>query len=213
MTTVKISDHHLNEIINAEDLEEDDYNILVKKQEGGYATKDDKCAIEKHLYKLNFNVETIDEEFMKKYYGKIHVLKNLKYILNKEKINISDVLQCEDGKVGFWNIKRAEMMDIIKDFIGSLGFDLNKINNVIIDKESFETNIKKCKQTNKLFTKPVKYRPLFELNKCKGDRLDSTKAFLGFINKILKEWGLKLQVLKKTKRIQKKCLLVILNII
>jgi hypothetical protein len=64
MTTVKIADHHLNEIINAEDLEENDYNVLVKKQEGGYATKENKCAIEKHLYKLNFNVETIDEEFM-----------------------------------------------------------------------------------------------------------------------------------------------------
>jgi hypothetical protein len=137
MTSVKIEDHHLNDIINAEDLKEEDYNVLVKKQEGGYATKEDKCAIEKHLYKLNFNVETIDQEFMKKYYGKIHVLKNLKYILNKEKINISEILQCEDGKVGFWNIKRAEMMDIIKDFISSLGFDLNKINNVIINKESF----------------------------------------------------------------------------
>ena len=122
------------------------------------------------------------------------------------------------------------MIDIIKGIVTTLGFNLDSINKLIISKGEFESNILKCTSTNKLFTEASKYRPLFELNKTKPKAskpkatqdkatqdkatqdkdsskekvvVDTTKAFMGFINRILKEWGLKLHVVKKTKRVQK----------
>lgn len=191
--TVKIENFHIKNIITAQDLDEGMYNALVKKQEGGFATRDDKCAIEKHLYKLAFNIKKIDADFMKKYYGKIYMLRNLKAILNDKKLDISNALENDESQVNFINIKKAEMIDIIKELINLLGFDTKKINEILIDKEQFEENIIKCKKTNKLFTEPKKYRPMFELSKCKVDRLNTTKDFLSFLNKTLKEWGLKVE--------------------
>jgi hypothetical protein len=200
---LKIKNYHFYDILYAEDLNTEEYDILLKKQEGGYATKEDKCAIEKHLYKVFFGIDELDKDFMIKYYGQIHILKNLKYILGDE-VNIDETLQNTNSKVAFWNIKKVETVSIIKDIVSKLGFDINKINCVTINKNTFEKNIKHCKEQIKLFTEPNKYRPLFDLNKCTKDTLNSTKAFLGFINNIFKEWGLFIHSSKTTKKINNK---------
>lgn len=203
INSVPIIDHHLQEIIDAPDITNDDFIELKLKQESGTAMRTEKCAIEKHLYKNHFHVDVIDDTFMKKYYKKINILKNLKYLLGIDQINPYHMFDFNNAPIKFHNAKKTECLNIIKELILFMGFDINHINHISIDKPTFEKNIDTCKKSSKLFTQSLHYRQLFELNKCKFDCLTSIKAFLGFINKIINEWGLVIESKKTTKKVKK----------
>jgi hypothetical protein len=56
-----------------------------------------------------------------------------------------------------------------------------------LSKDVFDDNIKKCLTSCKLFNDRKLVEPLFEL---KVKKVNSTRGFMGFVNSLLKNWGL-----------------------
>jgi hypothetical protein len=162
----------------------------LNKQQNNEATKEQKLAIEKYLYKKHFKVNVIDKEFLDKYFRKIHVLINLKLLLGKKDIKLyNGIDENQIIRVNFDKIKKQEQINMIKQVINKLGFKFDNMNNKI-NKEDFLERINRCQEKCSLFIDTQKSQPLFGFNKKK---LGSVKSFLGFINTLLKDWGLKIQ--------------------
>ena len=69
-----------DDIINANDIDEEEYNLLLEKQKDGIIEQTERLSIEKYMYANIFNVDidTIDKKFMKTHYGKLNVVFNNK---------------------------------------------------------------------------------------------------------------------------------------
>lgn len=193
-----------NAIINAPDIDDDEYSMLLIKQKNNFANHDEKLSIIKQCYKIYWKTNTIDEKFMKYAYRKTHILFNLKSLINKFKGNdiyrnnysefqnivladeMSEYLDIEKAKT-------SEKINIITDLINGLGFnDLN--DNKLIKKDDFEKNKNENIKKNILFTNQEYSLPLFNMKKRK---ILTNKAFLGFINTIFSNYGIKIAIKRK----------------
>jgi hypothetical protein len=58
----------------------DKYKEYVKCQESDKATSEQKYAIEKYIYRKVWGIETVNSEFMDKWFRKTYVLCNLKFL-------------------------------------------------------------------------------------------------------------------------------------
>lgn len=187
-----------DELANAEDITDNEFKNLLMLQNNNKATRNDKLMIEKHMYKKNWGVDKIDREFLEKYYGKTYILFNLKYLLNKIEINpYLTIDETDDKVINFNKIKKQEQVNIIKDVIKTLGFEDFDKKKILVSKENFETAKNKLVSGCSLFTMPEVNLPLFRLDKCK---ISSMKSFLGFLNSLLKNWGLNIESKQKSIR-------------
>ena len=69
-------------ILNAPDCNKEEFKLLMLRQSNNNATVEDKFIIERYLYKFYWNVNEINEEFLNKYYRKIHVLFNYNSLID-----------------------------------------------------------------------------------------------------------------------------------
>jgi len=69
--------YNVNDIYNAKNINENEYNELIKKIKQNNSTKDNKLSVEKYIYATYFdlNFNNITEKEFKKYYQKLHILK------------------------------------------------------------------------------------------------------------------------------------------
>jgi len=203
ITSDVIENHHINNILNAEDIDREEFNMLKMNQLNGTATKKEKYMIEKYLYKSYFHMNNLNYEFMKTYYGKIHVLTNLKLLVGHKFISVEDELM-KGMDIGI--IQKKEQCDIVLDFISKLGFDINKIGQLRLDKSKFIINMFFCKSNCRLLKETQISNPLFEIDKNKkneNNELNVINTFMRFSNKILKNWGIKIESKKIRKQIKK----------
>lgn len=195
---LKTKDYNKEDVLNAPDIDFTTYDNYIIYQNNNIATTEQKLAIEKQTYKNHFWVETIDKEFLKKYYRKIHVLCNLRLLLKTTK---GDIMEYGEGeKIPFEVTTKNEQINIILELIKKMGFDINKIGE-FLDKITFERNIEKCKSECTLFKDPIRCQPLFGFKKTE---IISIKGYLGFINSILNEWGLVVKTKQKKLRLNEK---------
>lgn len=181
------------EILKADDIDNDTYEALLNKQKSNQATRDEKMTIEKHIIKKDWNINKIDYDFMEKFYGKTHVLYNLRWLIDETKID--PYLMLKDEKiVDFNKAEKLEQIKIIKELINKLGYK-SVTDEKSIDKKTFEENWKKTMTECQLFTNPIKCKPLLCIKYKK--KLETTKAYLGFINTILKDFGFMIKVKQK----------------
>jgi len=198
-------------ILNAPNLDEKEYQTILSRQKKNEATYDDKIAIIKYDYKKIWNVEEVDENFMDDAFRKTHIFRNLKSIIenfnkkdedeiNNELVNIEEytnLMKCDENNeyLNVADTKYKEKMEIIIDLIKSLGYD-SLTKEKLIMKDDFEKNKENVKN-NKLFKNQDYSLPLFNMKKKK---IVSNREFLGFINSILSNYGLKINL----KRINEK---------
>jgi hypothetical protein len=142
-------------------------------------------AIEKYR-----NVDEINQEFMDLWFRKTHVLDNIKCLLGLESIGemISVDNKNHNNHLIYSVAKQKQRIDMIKEFINMMGFNLDNIGNeYVLCRDDFifnmELSIKECK----IFTDPKKFESLFGY---KMKRIKSVKAFLGSVNTLLKIWGI-----------------------
>lgn len=195
-----------DEIMEAVDINYEQFNILMNKQKKNTATKEDKVEIEKYLLKKAWKINDVSKAFLDRYYGKTDKLFNLRYFTDPNLIK--PFIGNDDGTYYTdWDpIIKLEQVKMIKEVIQKLGYDNPNDGKKIIRKQFIE-NIKTVLSECKLFTDTAKSQPLFGFTKDKVSKLMSflnkksedkslekiTKPFLGFMNSLLSDWGMILE--------------------
>jgi len=190
----------LDEILSSRDITGEELQKLLFKQSNNKATHEDKIVIERYMtinnLKLNNNKIILDlkeddklneiNNIIKKYYGKISQLDNLRQLKNINKLENTNY---ENNAINKKN-------QIINQIITKLGYaDIS--DKKLIDRETFEINMNIIIKECELFTNPHIINPLFGLNK-KNNFVKSLKSFLGFINSIFEEYGFNIKVKQKS---------------
>jgi hypothetical protein len=193
-------------IIAAEDIDKATYNRYVKLNIQNEATESQKYAIEKYLYKQTWKTDQIDQKFMDLWFRKSHMLMNLKCLVDKkmikklEKQTTTIDKYTKETYLVYDAAKQQKRVDCIHQLIEMMGFAIELIGPEFeISYEEFEKNVQKCKEDCSILNGTDDVKFLFG-NK-KKNNLITIKAFMGVINSILKEFGLSLISLSKTKRL------------
>ena len=113
-------------IVEAADVDINEYNILHEKQINNEAETEDKYKIAKYYYKKCWKVEIINAEFMEKFYMKTNNLFNLRYLTKELRQKNNSVLD-EIDEDNF-NEKILEELDIVNED-NNLNNDDGEINN------------------------------------------------------------------------------------
>ena len=197
-----------DELLATKDIDAETYDWYMSKQKENRATREEKNAIEKYNYKLEWKIEKVDEEFLTSWFKKTHVLRNLKLILGHKELNPLVTLDNNYGEtIKLNNVKRLEKIKMIKELTNLLGFDLTQLGkNILISKETLTNNIKENIPDCEIFKKYDKSEILFGFRKGKINNIElveSLKPFLGFANTILTNWGLRIYVKRNKTNVRK----------
>lgn len=183
----------VEDIINANNINEDEFIYLLEKQRDGIITQQDRLGIEKYMYSKVFktDINLIDAKFMKTHYGKLNIVKN-----NKQFMNYLDNIKTEVYDENVYDTKiKEQKMTYIKKLINSMGF--NKLNDNV-PKDNFEKNISEM-----IKVVDEGFRAMFNMKKEEVDKIskkyDTNKKVLGFINSLINEWGIEIIAVNKRK--------------
>jgi hypothetical protein len=192
----KDNNYTKDSILKAKDIMPSQYENLLNKQKNNEATEDDKLSIIKYCYKYYWKVDEVNKKFLDDAFRNTHILFNLKSIIKKFNKLDDDIINDDlfdnliladeyDEYLDYKKTKIHERMEIVMDLIKKLGFnDLNE--KTLLTREQFELNKEEVKE-NVLFKNQDYSLPLFNMKKKK---IITNKAFLGFINTILDNYGL-----------------------
>jgi len=187
----------INEFMKIENINKKTYGELCDKKKRNECTKEDKQKIDKYKYKLEWKLDEITKEHLDKFYGKTEVLRNLKMIKGESNYKIEENYYKE--------IKNIEKVNVVKNVICDLGYDISNIN-LMLKREDFEKNTKNIIKKNRLFIDENVCK-LFDFHKTEIKGINTkmeknNKSFMGFINKLLKSYGIKIKSKNKKKRIK-----------
>ena len=193
---IDIDNTYINNLLEANDIDMVEYKKLSKKQSEGKATAEDKLKIDKYVTKIQFGIDNITEEFLKSFYGKSQMLRNLITLIDDDNIKLQSKNNI-DKNIIYDDFKRKEKNDVIRDIIRILGYD-NVFSKIELDKKTFDKNYKKVLSQSKFFKNLNYYRLLFK--KRKVENISSIKAFMGFVNPLLDEYGISIKLIRKTEK-------------
>jgi len=193
-------DFNIKGICEAEYINERTYKEYLQNQSKNIATEVQKYAIEKYLYKKQWKVD-ITEEFLNQWFRKTYILDNLRGLLDESMILDKQMFTVDhnnkDSYLLYGKAKQKQRIDMIKELIKYMGFDLQKIGEVVLNRETFVENMDKCVKDCKIFTDSKDCDILFG---CKTKEFKSVKAYIGYINSLLKNWGLQVDFKQKSIR-------------
>ena len=210
----KLDDETIEEIFNSKNVNKEEIGVHLNAKIGGHATREDKLIIEKFMFKKEWKIDyfecDLDKEiditnkkivnldFFKKYARNTYILNNFRTLINDTKIDIYN--EYEDSLL--IDFRKAEFLskkDMIKGIINKLGFKLDDMN-ILLDKETFTKNLEIISLDKEYFGSD-KNRMLFGFNK---NTNKTVKSYMGFLNSVLKNWGLcigsKQKSFKKTEK-------------
>lgn len=182
-------------------IEEKEYKDLLKAQKKNQATSEDKLKIEKYMYKINWGLELeknangifdIPADLMKSIYRKTHIFNNQKAIYKLPSTPYDTV---DDEYVEIDKKIRNKRLEIINQFLRTMKLKdkNNEFTNAKIEGDEWEKLVEKSKTKCDIFTDKT-IMTLFE--KCKKNvlpTLTTHKKFIGYINSVLKNYGIKIQ--------------------
>lgn len=181
------------EVLKADDIDHEEFNDLLNKQCNNQASREDKILIERYMLKKDWKVEEITAEFLEKYYGKTHVLNNLRCLLDKSLVSLYMTNSKGDEVSDFDGTNKLEQIKMIEEVIKKIGFD--KVgDNKKLSREVFEENFKKVISESQLFVNSNKSQPMFNYDKVKISKVSTIKQFMGFVNSLFSEWGIMVQL-------------------
>ena len=190
-------------LLEAEDIEtEEDFILLMKKQEREEATEEDKIMIRKHILKYKLGVDKLG----------VDILSEL--LLNKFN---EDSIDNFIGLIDINNIKKGDEIELqttekinkslsIKRLINDLSFknifddkninsnDFENIKNKILTENELFSNEENLKNTRIRFNIDKKIKINDEKTE---NKLLSIKGFLGLINSLLKEYSINIEYGRK----------------
>jgi len=168
-------------ILQAVDINEEEYETCMENIKASRGDDDQKYEIEKYELKKNWKVKKITKEFLDKFYGKNNVLNNCGHLMGKLNNDVSNKKEISSNDSSKYyvimdNMMLKEQIDIIRDLVKVLGFDLKKINinwsngtikasEVVnmLNMEIMEQNVEMCKKNSILFKNYPKIQKLFQI--------------------------------------------------
>jgi hypothetical protein len=190
-------DFNIKGICEAEDIDDKIYKKYLQNQSKNTASEAQKYAIEKYLYRKQWKVD-ITEEFLNLWFRKTYILDNLKGLLDESMILDKQMFTVDsnnkDNYLLYGKAKQKQRIDMVKELISCMGFDLQKIGELVINRETFVENMEKCVKECKIFTNNKDSEILFG---CKVKEIKNVRAFMTFVNLIIKNWGLKVNSTEK----------------
>lgn len=115
------------EILNTKDITNDEYQKILELQNKGYSTQEDKLKIEKHIYKLKWDIDEINKDNIDVIYSSTSKMENLKVLLDKYdsdfKLDEDDV---KPDKIVREQFKKEQKIKVVIDFLKC--FRYRKIN-------------------------------------------------------------------------------------
>ena len=185
-----------DEILKASDINKTEYNVLLSKQIENEATKEEKIKVERFMIRKDWKIDgEITDDFLSKFYGKTHVLYNLKWLLDKSKLDL--YLSDAEGKcrIDFDKANKLEQIRMVQEVIDKLGFD-GIGTDQRLNKKTFQKNVDDVVNNCKLFVDTNLSQPMFGYDKCKIGKIDTNRKFMGFINSLFNEWGIVIGIAK-----------------
>jgi hypothetical protein len=207
-------------ICSAPNIDKEEYLKLLELQKKNQATTENKLCIERYMYKFNWELKELDDETMSKIYRKTHIMFNNKAInnvqskpfitnrilkkksadeslesTNEEFLSVDETYQDVSLKV------KLQKLKVVNETLQSLNFknSKNEFTKNVIEGEQFNELVQKTMLKSALF-KDVSTLALFEMNKNATKKITSNKAFLGFINKILANYAVKIQSVQESEK-------------
>ena len=182
----------IKQLVSAKNIDNKEHTELIKKQNNNELDEKGKDAIEKHSYATAWNIpiKKVNAEFLKKAYGKFHILKNYDQFGafkddSKEELE-KQISECQNiNKIGdkkcmiLWKYLRELGFESMGDSIDNELFNKNKINII--------NNIDKDFKITFGLEQHKNYKEYGE-----GKH---NKKFLGFFNKLLKNYGVEIKVI------------------
>ena len=202
-----VSDNVINvkeKILNTPDITKKELDEYLKYQQKNEATSEQKAKISRKLMIKKFHLERVTMEFLEAFYGKTYVLDNLLTLIDDENINLikEEGINYEETKIKMNN-------NFVRNIIKTLGYD-NIFHDRKIKQEEFNVNMEKTVK-DIIFKEKKCIFPSFDFTKDnfmwiynkKTDLKGRRKTFLGWVNSILKNYGLKLTAEKNKKMVNR----------
>jgi hypothetical protein len=168
----------MKKIIDAEEINDDNYKVLEKKQEQQNLKEEEKYQMAKYLYNKTFGVNFDDVEFLKKFYNKLSMVRNAKSLFNETKINLDNSSMKNKEKITKV-LKVRELLQMI-----GVNYTLLMTEDIAID----INNDNKRKEINTFFQNN---KILFGFNKTIN--LKSNQSVLGTLKALLCNYGLSVE--------------------
>lgn len=184
-TVINITKQNL---LEADDINKSKYLELVRKQEKNEASSKEKYAIERYLLKKNWKInDDLTEKILTKCFRRTHILYNNK-ALNGEEVkaytSIDDEYTDIDVKIKIKKLKYVnELLQLFK-----FKDDNNEFTGNMLSQDQLSELQGKITKKSKLFT-DKNVQLLFGLKK---KTIETSKSFLGFVNSIFNNYGVKI---------------------
>ena len=178
-----------NKIIEADDVDNEEYLKICDRINSNKASEDDKMAFHKYNFKHTWNLENVTMNDLNNYYGKENKLFNLKYLLNMHHKNM---------KISDEIVKKRK---VIKEIINVLGFDI-KDTKIKIDKQEFYENVKKLFENSGFIKNYNNNRLLFGKPKHVLNKKVSGANLINILNSFFEDFGLRIDIIEN-KQIRK----------
>lgn len=164
-------------------ITEQDYNKLLLKQTKRNLEEDEKNQIKKYIYEQTFGVNFDNEEIIKKYYGKLNIIKNAYQLFNdNNKFNTNKIL----------NNEKEEKIKIAKNILKMFKIIDIKDINYTLNNQDLKDNIEgfnKIVQDNKIL-----------LGLSKSIKIETTQGLLGSLRTILSSYGIEIIMKQKQEK-------------
>jgi hypothetical protein len=209
----------INGIVNADTITAERVSELFKKQKDGEISEKEKWSIEKYVYKRKFNLDDSDVTYLiiNKIYGKKYIVDNYNKLFgkNNDGDNKKDYYVFDDETK--FKINNTDLSEEIKNkrikwiekLLNILGFAIvdKKISDIKIIKDDFDKNKEKIigeiGDEFKLLFKMKKSKTSYLEELLNDENMKKNKKFMGFINVLFGMYGIKIENIKKSKRVGK----------
>lgn len=171
------------EIISVDDIDKNEYEEILKKQNKDKASQEEKFKVEKYIYKKTLGVDILDKKLLDKF--NLNSIKNFISLIDVENIKNN-----QDNQTLEIKDKAKSIIKVIND----LGFN-NIFDTKEILKPEFEKKMNEVLKSNTIYTNISNTQVRFNLNKRKV--VYSIKGFLGFTNSILEQYSVKISYDRK----------------
>ena len=178
--------------MNAPDITAEEAEVLRDKTNRLEDTTEDKLKLNRYYHCLELGVHTLDRQILEDYHFKYRRITNFCALIDAKNLRYTDDNQHDD---------LVAKLPVVRELITALGYENMFDRSTSIDRDAFTDKIKSMKGTcvftddklhRRLFgTTPKALRELF-------DEKASLKKKLGYINSILQDFGMTVEIVRRT---------------
>jgi len=185
-------DIYKEKILEAKDINNSEYLSIANKINDNNATENEKFSFQKYRFKKFWDVKEVNDENLEQYFRKELNVNRLLMLFDKPVIDNNYI----DNDI-------KQKVDIIKDIIKTLGFDINNLD-IKLDREVYYENVKKLLNDSSFEKNYDKIRVLFGRTKEKLNRKMKGSGLAIFLNNFMEHFGLVINFIKINKNINNK---------